>query len=176
MSVSMCFFIGEGPEAQSLIADVHARSEAAHAAREALRNEYGADNVLISRWNGQCTGLFFKEKQKVPHLKGEERVEDGYGYSPRKSSKAGKALAEKISNPSLRFQTSDFIVSALKLSRMVINGRSMFSTVAGIVDGKLLVKIPGGHEPKTPGRDPMPEVPTWLREVKESEWLAAQGK
>ena len=176
MTIPMCFFIGEGPEAKSLIADVKAKRSEAKAAREALCKKYNAGTVLVSGWEGRCTGLFFKEKQTAPHLKGEERFNGGYGYYPKKNCKAGKLLAQELSDPSLTFQVSDYIVSSLKLSRMVINGRSIFYSTAGFADETLLVKIPGGHEPKTPGRDPMPQVPSWMREVKESEFLAAQGQ
>ncbi|WP_394026647.1 DUF5420 family protein [Desulfovibrio falkowii] len=176
MSEEKHYYIGEGPASQALISDVKVKHSEAHTAREALRKKYNADNVLTSGWEGRCTGLFFKEKQVAPHLKGETRVEDGYGYYPKKNCKAGKLLAEELSSPSLTFQVSDYIISHLKLSRMVILGRRMLRSVAGYADDKLLVVIPRGFATESRACDPMPEIPSWLREVKESEFLAAQGK
>lgn len=176
MSQENLYYIGEGQEAQAIIANVKAKHSEATAGREALRKKYNADNVLASGWDGRCTGLFFKEKQTAPHLKGGDRVEDGYSYYPKKSCKAGKQLARGLSDPSLTFQVSDYIISHLKLPRMVILGRRMLRSVAGYSDDKLLVVIPHGIESPSRACDPMPEIPAWLREVKESEFLAAQGK
>ena len=61
---------------------------------------------------------------------------------------------------------------------MVFEGRKIFEAAAGITEDlkKILVVIPGTKE-KSPGcTAPFPAVPEWLREVKESEFLAAQGK
>ena len=77
---------------------------------------------------------------------------------------------------------SKFILDKLNLHRMVAGtsqssrtGSALYYSVAGIVSGKILVSIPGSKESEH-GREPFPEVPAWLREVKESEWLAAQGR
>lgn len=109
------------------------------------------------------------------------RYEDGFAYYPKMNTKAGKELSAKLDAPELEFSASGYILKLLKLSRMVVDrcsgsptGMARYHSTAGYCGDKLLVKIPGGNS--GPGGDPMPEIPSWTREVKESEWLAAQGK
>lgn len=45
------FYIGEGPEADALVAEVLEREKATHEAREALISEYEADGLILSVWN-----------------------------------------------------------------------------------------------------------------------------
>lgn len=169
------FFIGEGPEAEALIAEVKERLRAVGEARNALQKEYGADG-LLSRGNGrEICGLVFKEQRTLPFLKGEVRLENGFGYSAKKNCKEGKELSAKLRAPDLQFCVSDHIIHKLKLNRMCVGsgsaGIALYSSVAGYADKKILVSIPNSES-----SDPMPEVPTWMRAVKGSEWMAAQGK
>ena len=178
------YYIGEGPEAEALIAEVSACREAANNARDAVQKEYGADGLMIRSHSGNATGLAFKEKQHLPYLKGEERIEGGFGYYPKLNCKQGKELAAKLSSPELKFNASDYILGKLKLHRMCAGphaasrtGMALYYSVAGYTGSKVLVSIPGSKdEDPMRGKDKMPEVPAWLRPVKESEWLAAQGK
>lgn len=177
------YYIGEGSEAEALVAEVMEKQESVRVARHSICVEYDTDGLVLGR-HGQVEGLCFKKKQTCPYLKGEFRYADGgYGYYPKLNSKAGKALAIKLADPLLTFDESDYIVRHLKISRMARGfhaasrtGTALYFTVAGIIDGKLLVKIPDSSERSENGCDPMPVPPAWLREVKESEWLAAQGK
>lgn len=169
------FFIGEGPEAEALIAEVKERRQTVGEARNALQKEYGADG-LLSRGDGrEICGLAFREQRTLPFLKGEVRLENGFGYYAKKNCKEGKDLSAKLRAPELQFSTSDHIIHKLKLNRMCVGaaapGLALYRSAAGYVGNKILVSIPNSES-----SDPMPEVPAWLREVKESEWLAAQGK
>ncbi len=95
------------------------------------------------------------------------------------NTKAGKKLAAKLEQPGLVFDVSDHLIKTLKLSRCVAGpaatrtGMALYYSVAGWAHDTLLVKIPQSDKENA---DPMPGVPSWLREVKESEWLAVQGK
>ena len=177
------YYIGEGPEADALISEAEERRKSACAARDALQKEYGADG-LITRGRGELiSGLAFKEKQQRPYLKGEIRLDDCFGYEPRMSCKQGKELAAKLSSPELKFNASDYILGKLKLHRMRAGphaasrtGMALYYSVAGYTGSKVLVSIPGSQDEDPMRGDKMPEVPAWLRPVKESEWLAAQGK
>lgn len=173
------YFIGEGPEAEKLISATMARREVATEARRALMQDYGADGLIKRDWDGgSIVGLGFKQKTDAPYLKGGERVADGYAYYPKLNTKAGKQLAKRLEDERLTFNASCFIIDALSIWRMVFEGRNLFEAAAGVTEDlkKILVVIPGTKE-KSPGcTDPFPSVPEWLREVKESEFLAAQGK
>ena len=176
------YYIGEGPEADALLTDVRQKRETAHAARTKLMEDYGADALILSSWSrGKPVGLGFRQEQSVPYLKGgNRRYEAGFAYYPKMSTKAGKELSAKLDAPELEFDACDYILERLKLSRMVAGrhsgsrtGMAMYHSTAGYCFGKMLVKIPSGNSDSD---DPMPDVPDWFREVKESEWLAAQGK
>ena len=179
------FYIGEGPEAEALISEALARENVARKARKALIAEYETDGLILSVWNdGKVTGLAFEKPTIRPYLKGETRLSngEGYGYYPKLSTKEGKRLAQKLEAEELTFSMSKLILDKLRLHRMVAGpsqssrtGSALYYSVAGIVSGKILVSIPGSKE-SGHGRDPFPKVPAWLREVKESEWLAVQGR
>ena len=181
MTIASHYYIGEGPEADALLTEVRQRSETAQAARTKLMEDYGADALILS-WKGKPVGLGFRQEQRIPYLKeGSRRYEDGFAYYPKMNTKAGKELSAKLDTPELEFSASGYILKLLKLSRMVVDrcsgsptGMAIYHSTAGYCGDKLLVKIPGGNS--GPGGDPMPEIPSWMREVKESEWLAAQGK
>lgn len=56
------FYIGEGPEADALVAEVLEREKVTHEARKALISEYEADGLILSVWNdGKVTGLAFNK-------------------------------------------------------------------------------------------------------------------
>lgn len=174
MTLSSHYYIGEGQEAEALIADVQARLKAAGEARAALMKEYGTDALITRGRSEKVVGLAFKKRVSRPFLKGEFRLAEGFGYYPRHNCKAGKELAAKFAVPAVRFSVSDYPIENLNGHRTCVGscigsrtGLAIYSSVAGFAFGKVLIKIPG---------DPMTGIPDWLREVKESEWLAAQGK
>lgn len=179
------FYIGEGPQAKELIAETLERENIAREARKALIAEYKTDGLILSGWgDGKVVGLAFDKPTSRPYLKGETRLSngEGYGYYPKLSTKEGKRLANRLEAEELTFNQSKFILDRLHLCRMVAGassasrtGCALYYSVAGIISGKILVSIPGGKE-REGGKDPFPEVPVWLREVKESEWLAVQGR
>lgn len=179
------FYIGEGLEAEELIAETLERENVAREARKALIAEYETDGLILSVWDdGKVAGLAFDKPTSRPYLAGETRLSsrEGYGYYPKLSTKEGKRLAKRLEAEELTFSQSNFILDKLRLRRMVAGpssasrtGSALYYSVAGIVSGKILISIPGSKENEH-GRDPFPEVPAWLREVRESEWLAAQGR
>lgn len=167
------YFIGEGPEAEKLIAATLARSEVAREVRLALMHDYSSDGLLLSGGrDGSIVGLSFKEKRDIPFLKGGNRIEGGYAYYPKMNTKKGKELAQRLKEGNLTFSASHFIVDALKLEHFAFSGSRMYVSVAGTSENLkcILVSIPGERG------DTFPVIPDWMREVKESEWLAAQGR
>ena len=183
MSIIKKFFIGEGAEAEALIAEVRERRETVNNARDAVQKEYGADGLMLNGRGGNAIGLAFKEQQRMPYLKGEVRLEEGFGYYPKLNCKQGKELALKLDAPELQFNANNYILGKLKLHRMCAGphaasrtGMALYSSAAGYAENKVLVSIPDPKDIDGRHGDPMPDVPTWFREVKESEFLAAQGK
>lgn len=167
------YFIGEGPEAEKLIAATLARSEVARKARLALMHDYSSDGLLLSGGrDGSIVGLSFKEKRGIPFLKGGDRIKGGYAYYPKMNTKKGKELAQRLKEGNLTFSASHFIVDALKLEHFAFSGSRMYVSVAGTSENLkcILVSIPGERG------DTFPVIPEWMREVKKSEWLAAQGR
>ena len=174
MSVQCFRYIGSGPENDELLKRVREKAEIAYAARKALTDEYGAQGLIMGYWdNGKPEGIYFTSQQELPFLKGEtKRGKNLFGYYPRLNTKAGKELKRKLDDPALVFSASHMILSELKLHRMTSDGRCLYHSTAGYTETSILVSIPDGRNEF----DPMPKVPAWLREVKESEWLAAQGE
>lgn len=179
------YYIGEGPQAEQLITETLERENVAREARKALIAEYETDGLILNVWgDGKVAGLAFDKPTSRPYLKGETRLSnrEGYGYYPKLNTKEGKRLAQKLEAEELTFSLSKFILDKLHLRRMVAGpdgtsptGYTLYHSVAGIISGKVLVSIPVSKENEH-GEDPFPEVPAWLRKVKESEWLAAQGR
>ena len=173
------FFIGEGPEAEKLIASMLARREVARKARLSLMHDSRSDGLLLSGGReGSIVGLSFKEKKDIPFLKGGNRIEGGYAYYPKMNTKKGKELSKRLDDKDLTFSASHFIIDALKLERFAFSARRMYVSVAGTSEDLkcILVSIPGTKEDEDGPSSNFPSIPEWMREVKESEWLAAQGR
>lgn len=174
------FYIGEGPEAEALIAEAWERHNACNNARKRLLEDYKADFFMETAVSilggGVLVGLGFSERVKRPYFKGEERTVMGYAYYPKLSTKEGKALAKRLKEEKdLHFCTSKFLLEKMGISRILFENRRVHWCAAGFVEGKLLLSVPGSKEAKE-GEDPWPNIPAWFREVRESEWLAAQGR
>ena len=183
------YFIGTGPEAAALIAEANERWQASCDARKRLLEDYGADFFMETSYSlergGRIEGLGFSERVKRPYFKGEERTEMGYAYYPKLSTKEGKRLAKRLEEEKeLHFCTAVYLLKKLGISRILREGRRMHWCTAGWIEDKVLLSVPGPKFPKdleerkklNLGIDLWPKIPDWFREVKESEFLAAQGK
>ncbi|HDR1693351.1 DUF5420 family protein [Pasteurella multocida] len=93
-------------------------------------------------------------------------------------TKVGKALNAKIQDirellkkhPSF----NNFMLSKLKLHCWVLGSRMGYVSVCGVADNHFLVSIP--VKTKAFGGDNFPNIPDFLTEIKQSEFLALQGK
>lgn len=173
------YFIGEGPEAEKIIAETLERDEISKNARRTLAADYGANGLILGGWNNESVvGLGFKEKTDAPFLKGGEKVHGGYAYFPKCNTKAGKELSKRLDDERLKFNPSDFIFDAIGTHWVAIEDRKLFESVAGLSKDmkKILVIIPRTKEKSRGCSNQFPSMPKWLREVIESEFIAAQGK
>lgn len=176
------FYIGDGWEAEGFIRGAEERKKLVYAKRRELMDEYGADGLIMSAGftYGTPIALGFKEKQARPYLKGESRCKDGYYYFPRLNTKAGKELAAKLEDQDMVFDRSDYVIHNLGLfhvahGSMVAGGKyRVYQSAADYGNGVILVKIPCESEAEY--EKIAQKIPTWFREVKESEFLAAQGR
>lgn len=168
------FYIGEGPENDALFVEVKKLEGVGRMARKKLQKDFEADG-LYSMGDNKVVGLVFKGKQAIPFLKREVCFgDDEYGYTPRRNTKKGKELARRLEEEQeLHFDAGRYIRKKLGVYYYQRKGGRWYETIAGYAYGKILVCIPGQDGEIS---DPLPEVPGWLREVKESEWLAAQGR
>jgi hypothetical protein len=161
-------FIGEGPENDAYVQQFMQQANTVEKARKALTDEYGASGLLIQ--NGQPVGLGYSEKQNEKFLKWETTIQQGYySYYPDRRTRKGKELYERLADSSLYFSISDTIIKTLNLSRWVFDEDRLYrESWAEIRNSHICVSIPVGDEDG--GNDPMPEVPSWLKEVTESKW------
>ena len=93
-------------------------------------------------------------------------------------TKAGKAFNAKIQTirqilteyPSF----NDFMLRKLKLACWVLGARTGYVSVCGVANGYFIASIPEKSEDF--GGDKFPAIPEYLTEIKQSEFLALQGK
>lgn len=93
-------------------------------------------------------------------------------------TKAGKAFNDKIQSvrdilnqyPSF----DDFMLRKLKLNCWVLGARTCYVSVCGVASDHFIVSIPEKSEDF--GGDKFPTIPEYLTEIKQSEFLALQGK
>lgn len=93
-------------------------------------------------------------------------------------TKAGKSFNDKIQSvrdilhqyPSF----NDFMLRKLKLTCWVLGARTGYVSVCGVASDHFIVSIPVKSEGF--GGDDFPAIPECLTEIKQSEFLALQGK
>ena len=93
-------------------------------------------------------------------------------------TKAGKAFDAKIQSvrdilnqyPSF----NDFMLRKLKLTCWVLGDRTCYVLVCGVASDNFIVSIPEKSE--SFDGDKFPAIPEFLTEIKQSEFLALQGK
>lgn len=95
-----------------------------------------------------------------------------------KRTKAGKAFNAQIQGIRDILQKypcfNDFMLRKLKLNCWVLGDRTAYVAVCGIASGCFILSIPVKTEGY--GGDEFPTIPEYLTEIKQSEFLALQGK
>lgn len=179
-------YIGEGPEAQTLIDKCHERKETFHAAVRTFEKKYGFSGTWQNgeeRLGGPAMGVLDVNEAKAKGLKSHLSMgENLVAYKPHGGTALGKLLACEIAEINkLAVRTSEHIVKATGMYHMQSvahyasrTGMALAFSTAGYVQGKIVVKVPIGDG--GPDSKPMPTPPPWLREAKESEVLALYGK
>lgn len=177
------FYIGEGPEAAAIAAEI-LKGEAADREGKARFLAFAKERGFFETWSYSSWGTIrvggvvsaeklSTDEEKARGVKLHSCMNDGSGwaYSPRRNVKAGKELAKMVeeANKSI-FDASGLIVTRTGMAQDVCERGCLCFAVAACIGERILVKVPVGE------RKNAPTPPTWLRECKESEFLAALGK
>jgi len=179
---STLYFIGTGAEATELVQRGLALLSAHMNKVDAFQRKHGADAVSKFR-DGHIHALAYEcehedaisRRPGLRYLDTEATGDTRYQlFTPDPRNQAGKAIAAEAAAIG-GFNFSDWLVTALQArrTRPVANpasptGRGVSVSCAGTVKGQLLLQVP--VDPKAPFVGP-----AWLRQVKQSEYLAAQG-
>lgn len=129
--------------------------------------------IVCSLDNPEYAKIKEDKTYKFEMLENEKVVINGNGRT-----KAGKAFNAKIQsvrdilNQYPRF--NDFMLRKLKLTCWVFSYRTGYVSVCGVASGYFIVSIPEKSEGFD--GDKFPEIPECLIEIKQSEFLALQGK
>lgn len=138
--------------------------------RGSERNIFG---IVCSLDNPEYAKIKENKTYKFEMVENEKVVITGNGRT-----KAGKAFNAKIQSvrdilnqyPSF----NDFMLRKLKLTCWVLGDRTGYVSVCGVASNNFIVSIP--EESEGFGGDKFPEIPDYLNEIKQSEFLALQGK
>lgn len=136
-------------------------------------NESSIWGIVCSLDNPEYAKIKEDKTYKFEMLENEKVVINGNGRT-----KAGKAFNAKIQSvrdilnqyPSF----NDFMLRKLKLTCWVIGARTGYVSVCGVASDHFIVSIPEKSEDF--GGDKFPTIPEYLTEIKQSEFLALQGK
>lgn len=129
--------------------------------------------IVCSLDNPEYAKIKEDKTYKFEMVENEKVVITGSGRT-----KAGKAFNAKIQSirdilnqyPSF----NDFMLRKLKLTCMVLGARTGYVSACGVASDHFIVSIPEKSDGF--GGDKFPEIPEYLIEIKQSEFLALQGK
>lgn len=179
VSMRYRFYIGKGDEATRLVAEMISARFFASAYRDALIEQSGAHNLFFyANEPDRPRGFVYGSQEERQGLKFGAAIKGGFTYFPDSALEEGRKFEELLSDSRLRFDQEVYLLKALNISgeargycEHCRNLRALFKPQAFRPDNKfeIFLKIPVGM-------DPYPEIPGWFREVKESVWLARQGK
>lgn len=175
------YFVGNGEKAVALAKEAVDRMQRHQKACQDLRKAYGATHA-VQQYNG-IAGIAVEvaEQTRPNHIEGfkfkdrhvsEKPGTELHGYAPDKRTATGRKFAAEAGAIG-RFDASGWLIAQLGAARYVVGyssgsktGAAMYQSSAGTLNGDVLVlKVPVDPE------DPF-EPPTFLREVKKSEWIA----
>lgn len=171
------FYIGEGAEAEKMISECISAEHYASIYRCAAIESAGAANLYCYYLEPDCPrGFVFKTREEREGFRFGAAVNGGFTYFPDPSTDKGKTYQDMLCDQRLRFHAEAWLLRALNIHAEAHgrcehcrNAHARYKARALWENRQIYLKIPSEA-------NPYPEIPQWLREVKESQWLAAQGK
>lgn len=203
MGIIKRYFIGQGDEAQEIINRVFDKRDEWRGTIEEIEREFsmkgfvgvwdkGRGNVMsgydgiqgpfsdrkLTKDEEAELGVKYVDCERKFDDKGFEPISVSYMYAPRLNTKKGKEMKAMLDEKNkMAFSPHRYIIDELKCFRFYGSGGKLYHSSAGIVNETLLVVIPhGSGRDEIMGKEDFPILPEWMREVKESEFLAFQGK
>lgn len=139
---------------------------------------YGSDDFISGIICNSNNQYLEKLKQTKGYKLTLHNCQDKYIVRADKRYKVGKEFDRAICNAYQILKSypdfSKFIVKRLGVRVMVLDSRCAYYSYAGICGEVLLIGIP--VKGMRDGSDDFPIIPDYLTEIKESEFLAIQGK
>ena len=126
----------------------------------------GLDNPEYAKIKDDKTYKFEMVENKKVVITGNRRTKAGKEFNAKIQS------VRDILNQYPRF--NDFILRKLKLTCWVFGVSTCYVSVCGVANDYFIASIPEKSEDF--GGDKFPEIPEYLTEIKQSEFLALQGK
>lgn len=173
------FYVGEGEKAVELIGLIESGEARAQVYRSALVEEMGAESLLFfPTWPGKPQGFLYPETVEKAGLKMGASVASGIAYFPDTNTEEGRKIRDALFDERLEFDAETELIRAIGMwiatpgyCAVCDNIHAVYKTCAYFLGKipKIFVRVPVDEML-------IPVGPAWLREVKESEWLAAQGR
>ena len=168
------YYIGEGPEALAVITAIKEKRQDIDTAREKFKEDFGIDEFVTYDDCYLIKGVTFKgEVPKWAREVDKHQHKPFQFYTGNRSYKKGKEFCAR--KKELTYSWVDDLLKKCEVSRWLVRGRNLYVTRCGYTKDKVFVGIPFDSNAKDYD-EPMPTIPSWMREVKKSEWLAAAGR
>ena len=167
------YYIGEGPEALAVKTAIKEKLKDVSEARNKFMEDFGIDELITEDGGKSIAGVTFKGE--VPEWAREiDTYKDKPFYSGNRSYKIGSEFCSR--KDELTYMWPDDLLEKCGMHhRWLIRGHCMYQEKCGYTEDKILVGIPFDSNTNECD-DKMPTIPSWMHEVKESEWLAAAGR
>lgn len=177
-------YIGEGPEAQKIISECDTAIKEFRAALDNFLQYFGFAGAWTSEGlvGGPLTAqdMPFETARVLGVTSRKHMVGNKFAWKPNLGTKKGKEMKARLAKVNaVAFNYSEHILKATGMCHTTVirhseskSGQALANATAGYTKDKVLVLMPLGVGWRN---EPQPTPPPWLKPVKESEFLAAQG-
>ena len=157
-----------GPKSRAVAQEIDKASGDVFKARKELIDDYKADGLFMGGKDADIpSALAFKEEQDSKFLIYKGFNGQFHKYAPKKNTKEGKALAERLGNPELQFSISKYILDSFGVNACISAGKKKkkYYSTAGVVRDMILITVPGDV-----GMEGFPHIPFFMKEITQEEY------